>query len=161
MMRQMDEVLQQLRRTGAHVVLTTQAPTAPAQFHQIRRPTAGARTTSFGRLNQLLLQFAAQHPNDVTLVDLAGKVCPGGPPCPAKVDGITLRPFDGAHFSPQGAVWASEWLLRTSSRPAGKPPAGRHVACAREQAAAPRRPLARVPGVLRPARPTSRRRRAR
>jgi hypothetical protein len=59
----------------------------------------------------VLLRFAARHPRDVTLVDLAGLMCPGGPPCPEKLEnGITPRPLDGGHFSAASAVWAMRWL---------------------------------------------------
>ena len=37
-----------------------------------------------------------------------------------EVEGFVPRPFDGAHFSPRGAVWASEWLLPTIEK-AGEP----------------------------------------
>jgi hypothetical protein len=52
-------------------------------------------------------------------------VCPGPSPCPTKVDGISPRPADGGHFSPQGAVWAMQYLLPAIEQ-AGKP-AGRSV----------------------------------
>ena len=51
------------------------------------------------RLNALLRRFQARHRGEVTLVDLATKLCPNGPPCPAKVDGLHARP-DGRHFTP-------------------------------------------------------------
>jgi peptidoglycan/LPS O-acetylase OafA/YrhL len=110
-LRRMDHALAKLRATGAKVLITTQASTAPAKFHVITEAQQNAQDEGFARLNQLLVKFAGRHPNDVTLVDLANTVCPGGVPCPEVVDGITLRPFDGGHFSPEGAVWASEWLL--------------------------------------------------
>jgi len=31
-------------------------------------------------------------------------VCPGGPPCPERIEGPTLRP-DGGHYSDEAAVW--------------------------------------------------------
>ena len=38
------------------------------------------------------------------LVDLGPVVCGGAPDdCPVEVDGVRLRPDDGAHFSPEGA----------------------------------------------------------
>jgi lysophospholipase L1-like esterase len=120
----MEKVLRRLRRTGAHVVIATQASTAPAKFHQIKEVDQEAQDQSFDRLNQLLIRFKAKHPDDVTLVNLADKVCPGGAPCPEKVDGIFVRPFDGAHFSPAGAVWASEWLLPYLEEAGGQPQSG-------------------------------------
>ncbi|MGZ4754860.1 MAG: acyltransferase family protein [Acidimicrobiia bacterium] len=122
--QRLERTLRMLRAHGARVVVASQAPAAPGRFHQIQETDEGVQDASFARLNQLLLQLAARHPGAVTYVDLAGKVCPGGPPCPAKVDGMTIRPFDGAHFSPQGAVWAAEWLVPSLETPGGKPPAG-------------------------------------
>jgi hypothetical protein len=111
MMRRMDAVLARLRRTGARVVIATQSSTAPAKLNNLSAADQASQDASFDRLNQLLLQFAARHPDDVTLVDLADYVCPGGPPCPERRDGIVVRPVDGGHFSPAGGVWASKWLL--------------------------------------------------
>jgi hypothetical protein len=111
MLGRMDATLAELRRNGAKVLVATQASTAPAQLNVITKAQQDAEDRSFVLLNQLLLKFAARHPGDVTLVDLADDVCPGGPPCPEKVDGVVLRPFDGGHFSPAGSVWASEKLL--------------------------------------------------
>jgi peptidoglycan/LPS O-acetylase OafA/YrhL len=113
MTKRMEKVLGKLRKAGAHVVIATLAPTAPAEFHVIKETDQEADDRAYDGLNQLLIRFAAKHPNDVTLVNLAGKVCPDGAPCPIKVEGFVPRPFDGAHFSPRGAVWASEWLLPT------------------------------------------------
>ena len=122
MTRRMDKVLKQLTQRGARVVIASQAPSAAAKFHRLQQGAQASEDASFGYLNNLLVQFAARHPGDVTVVDLAGQLCPGGPPCPTRVDGRELRPLDGAHFSPSGAVWASEWLLpylesTTGSRP--------------------------------------------
>ena len=41
---------------------------------------------------------------DQPLVELGPVVCAGSPgDCPTEVDGVRLRPDDGAHFSPEGA----------------------------------------------------------
>jgi peptidoglycan/LPS O-acetylase OafA/YrhL len=109
--KKMDAVLKRLVGTGAHVVITTQPSQVPAEFHQMTDADISSQGAAFDRLNLQLLKFAARHPKTVTLVDLAGKVCPGGSPCPTKVDGIQPRPLDGGHFSPQAAVWATKWLL--------------------------------------------------
>jgi peptidoglycan/LPS O-acetylase OafA/YrhL len=122
--RNMERVLRRLRRTGAHVVVATMAPAAPSRFHQLREGAEAAEEQAFDRLNLKLLELAGKHPEDVTIIDLAGKVCPKGPPCPAHVDGFTPRGFDGAHLSPRGAVWASEWLLPTLEAAAKKPASG-------------------------------------
>src|SRR5262249_4182213 len=49
----------------------------------------------------------------VSLIDFAGSVCPGGPPCPRSVHGIELRQLDGTHFTPDTAPWAAKRLLDT------------------------------------------------
>jgi hypothetical protein len=121
----MDVVLRRLTHAGAHVVLTTQPTEVPAVFHQMNDGDIASQRASYDRLNLQLLRFAARHPKTVTLVDLADRVCPGPSPCPTKVDGISPRPADGGHFSPQGAVWAMQYLLPAIEQ-AGKP-AGRSV----------------------------------
>ncbi len=124
MTRRMDKVLAQLTRQGARVVIATQAPSAAARFHRLQESSQANEDESFAHLDNLLVKFAARHPGDVTVVDLAGQVCPGGPPCPSEVDGLVLRPLDGAHFSPAGAVWVSEWLLPYLESTNGRPAAG-------------------------------------
>ncbi len=109
--QKLDGLLHQFQRTGTHLVLTTQPSEVDAEFHRPTDAEAKAQDAAFDRLNLQLLQFAARHPKAVTLVDLAGKVCPGGPPCPVNVEGLTPRPLDGAHFSPQSAVWVTKYLL--------------------------------------------------
>ncbi len=122
--RNFERVLRQVRKRGAHVVVATQAPAAPGRFHRLQETAEADEDASFDRLNQQLLELAGRHPKHVTIVNLAGKVCPDGPPCPAEVDGFTPRPFDGAHFSPRGAVWASEWLLPTLEAATKQPASG-------------------------------------
>ena len=39
-------------------------------------------------------------------------MCPGGPPCPEVIDGLTLRP-DGQHYSDTAAVWLVAQLTDT------------------------------------------------
>jgi hypothetical protein len=91
MTRRMDTVLNQLTRSGARVVIATQAPSAAAKFHRLQQGAQANEDETFGHLNRLLVQFAARHPDHVTVVDLAGQVCPGGPPCPTEVNGRELR----------------------------------------------------------------------
>lgn len=107
----MDKVLARLERTDAHVVIAMLASTVPGIFNHPTDADAAAQDAAFQRLDGQLLRFTSRHPANVTLVDLAGKVCPGGPPCPIRVDGISPRPLDGGHYSPEGAVWAMRWLL--------------------------------------------------
>ncbi len=109
-MRRADRVISRLTRHGARVVIATEAPRVPgAAFGAASHPTAvdDQETT---RLNQLLLRIAGRHPSNVSLVDLAALLCPAGPPCPERINGLQPRP-DGNHFSADGGVWAARWLL--------------------------------------------------
>ena len=54
-------------------------------------------------------KFASQHQDQVSIVDMAGIVCPGGPPCPRVVDGVVLRP-DHVHFGNAGSLWVAQRL---------------------------------------------------
>ncbi len=109
-MARMDAALARLTSGGARVVLVTEAAPAPnpAQGTQLTDPKAD--DAGYVRLNALLRRFEARHPDTVTLVDLAAKVCPHGPPCPERVDGMHARP-DGRHFTPAAATWAARWLV--------------------------------------------------
>jgi peptidoglycan/LPS O-acetylase OafA/YrhL len=109
-MARMDAALARLTAGGAHVVMITEAAPAP-------NPAQGTQTTSikadddgYARLNALLARFQARHADQVTLVDLASKLCPSGPPCPAVVDRLHARP-DGRHFTPTAATWAARYIL--------------------------------------------------
>ena len=88
---------------GARLVLVTIPPQADNPLETPKRYQA-PRTE---HLNTLLAEFAAAHPNDVNLVDMAEIVCPGGAPCPTVVDGIVLRPKDGGHYEAEGAAWVA------------------------------------------------------
>jgi peptidoglycan/LPS O-acetylase OafA/YrhL len=109
MLAEIDQASRRLTAGGAHLVITTMAPRAP---NEIMTPSGIADEASrFVRLNELYTQYASAHPETVSVVDFAGAVCPGGPPCPRTVDGIDLRPLDGLHFTPETAGWAAQWLL--------------------------------------------------
>ena len=109
--QRLEKTLHRLQSTGARIVIANQPPPAAGRFRPIKETEEADEDASFARLDQVLLQFAAKHPKTVTLVNLAERVCPGGPPCPNQVDGLSLRGFDGSHFSPDGAVFAAEYLL--------------------------------------------------
>jgi peptidoglycan/LPS O-acetylase OafA/YrhL len=106
----MDTALARLTAGGARVVLVTEAAPAPNPAQGIETYDRHADDEGYARLNALLRRFAARHPENVTLFDLAARVCPGGAPCPSEVDGIEARP-DGHHFTPAAAVWAVRMLL--------------------------------------------------
>ena len=58
------------------------------------------------------LAIAADRLDALSLVDLNPIVCPGGPPCPERIEGLTLRP-DGGHYSEEAAVWLVAQLADT------------------------------------------------
>jgi hypothetical protein len=109
MLDEIDHAARRLTAGGAHLVITTMPPRAP---NELMTPSGAAdEAARFVRLNELYTQYGGAHPETVSVVDFAGAVCPGGPPCPRTVDGINPRPLDGLHFTPETAGWASQWLL--------------------------------------------------
>lgn len=60
-------------------------------------------------VNRVLTGFAAAHPDDTTVLDLAGYLCPGGR-FAAEKNGVQMRP-DGLHFSRAGANLVWRWLM--------------------------------------------------
>jgi len=111
-LRRMGRELRRLTRDGAKVVLVTVPPHTVADVFGNLVETPERENRRFEDFNALLLRFVAAHP-EVTLVDLSAKVCPGGIPCPRELDGFAPRGMDGSHFTPRGAVWATEFLAPT------------------------------------------------
>ena len=112
-MARMDDALARVTAGGAKVVLVTEASQAPNPARDVATYDPVADDAGYGRLNDLLRRFHARHPDTTEIVDLAAKVCPGDPPCPAEVEGMTARP-DGRHFTPAASVWAARWILTES-----------------------------------------------
>jgi hypothetical protein len=110
MMRRMDATLARITAYGAKVVLVTVAAPAPNDAQGAGSTTRAVDEASYARLDAIDRRFAAAHPGVVTLVDLAHRICPDGPPCPQEVGGVRMRP-DGRHFSPRAASIAAQWLL--------------------------------------------------
>jgi SGNH domain (fused to AT3 domains) len=108
MLDKIDQAARRLTAGGAHLMITTMAPRAP---NELVPPSDAAETSRYVRLNQLYTQYARAHPHSVSIVDFAGMLCPGGPPCSRTVDGIDPRPLDGLHFTPKTAPWAAGRLL--------------------------------------------------
>ncbi len=119
-MREIEEVRRILREhTSAPLVILTVAAPSTADAEDGTRAGARSNDNRYGLLNQLLRKFAARHPDDVEVVDLAHRVCPSGPPC-GNVDGFNPRGGDGRHFTPDGSVSAARWLypkLAEAARP--------------------------------------------
>jgi hypothetical protein len=110
MLRRMDQALARVTAYGAKVVLVTVAAPAPNDAQGTNNVDTAADDAGYARLDSLDRRFASAHPGKVTLVDLAHRLCPAGPPCPETVDGIRMRP-DGRHFTPTAAEIESRWLL--------------------------------------------------
>ena len=72
--------------------MLTEAAAAPNPAQDTATTSLEADNDGYARLNSLLRRFQARHRDEVTVVDLATKVCPTGPPCPAQVDGRNARP---------------------------------------------------------------------
>ena len=107
----MDAAYALFASTGARVVIATVAPPAPAAMINGGRIVSPKFDWRFASMNGEIEAFAARHRDGVTLVDVARKVCPAGPQCPADVDGIQPRHDDGVHFPPEGSVWLTRNLL--------------------------------------------------
>jgi peptidoglycan/LPS O-acetylase OafA/YrhL len=106
----MDAALARLTAGGARVVMITEAAPAPNPAQGTQQSSVAADDAGYVRLNALLRRFARRHPDQVAVADLAGKLCPSGPPCQELIEGMHPRP-DGRHFTPSAAVWAAQWLL--------------------------------------------------
>ena len=116
MLEQMDLTLARITRKGARVVVVTSAPSAPNDGDLTDGTKKRIADQSYARLRRIEERFAERHRDQVTLVDLAARVCPGGAPCPAEVDGVNLRP-DGRHFTRGPRRWRP-----TGSCPRSWPP---------------------------------------
>ncbi|MCU1466859.1 MAG: hypothetical protein JWM72_2787 [Actinomycetia bacterium] len=110
MLRRMDQELARVTAYGAKVVLVTVAAPAPNDAQGTNNASTAADDEGYARLDRIDRKFAALHPGQVTLVDLAHRLCPAGPPCPEDVDGIRMRP-DGRHFTPTAAAMQGRWLM--------------------------------------------------
>ena len=81
-------------------------PLAATDYTQDPKPSA----IQNAHLNGLIRQFAREHPENLSVVDFANIVCPGGYPCPEVIDGLRLRP-DGGHFTKETSTWVAERLV--------------------------------------------------
>jgi peptidoglycan/LPS O-acetylase OafA/YrhL len=91
------EMLRRVEAGGAPVMFMVEAPRVPGEMRTT--DLHGPATTVW----PALLREVAQA-TDQQLVELGPVVCAGEvADCPTEVDGVRLRPDDGAHFSPEGA----------------------------------------------------------
>jgi len=117
LLAKLEESLQHLTQQGARLMIVTNSPRAEQSETYVRIPAEDAKIE---RLNQIYRRFAARHPESVKVVDLESIVCPDGPPCPEEVDGLRLRPRDGAHFEGSGPAWVAPRLLDAVERAASR-----------------------------------------
>jgi lysophospholipase L1-like esterase len=110
MLRRMNDALARITKYGAKVVLVTVAAPAPNDAQGTTNSSNAVDNASYARLDRIERRFAAEHPDTVTIADLAHRLCPNGPPCPEEVEGLRMRP-DGRHFTPTAATVAAEWLM--------------------------------------------------
>jgi peptidoglycan/LPS O-acetylase OafA/YrhL len=109
-----DLTLERLRSGGALVVLVPPFHTERGDPAECDGPaglaTAACIEPTFanGALRTIYLDWAARHP-DLTVLDLADRLCPSAP-CPPVIDEVNLR-RDLIHFSSSGAQMVSRWLL--------------------------------------------------
>ncbi|HKE76524.1 MAG TPA: acyltransferase family protein [Acidimicrobiales bacterium] len=106
----MDAALARLTAHGAHVVVLTVPAAAPNDAQGAANTSNAVDDASYLRLDHILRTFARHHPQAVTLVDVAARLCPAGPPCPAEVHGVRMRP-DGRHLTPAAAAVTAHWLM--------------------------------------------------
>jgi len=100
------EMFGRLTTSGAAVALLTVPDNIDGQIR-----AADAETTRrIGLLNALVSDIAATATGRITTLPFDQIVCPATP-CPTQVDGVTLRPRDGAHFdTAEGARFVAERL---------------------------------------------------
>jgi peptidoglycan/LPS O-acetylase OafA/YrhL len=119
MLQRMNAELARVTAYGAKVALITIAAPAPNDAEGTSNTSNAVDDASYARLDSIDRRFAKLHLGTVTLIDLAHRLCPSGPPCPENVDGLRMRP-DGRHFSPKAATIEAQWLLPQLARLIGR-----------------------------------------
>jgi hypothetical protein len=115
MLARMEDALARLTLGGARVVMLTVPAPAPNDAQGTSNTSNAVDDASYRRLDSIERRFAKRHPGKVTIIDLAHRVCPKGPPCPEFVGGERIRP-DGRHFTPEAATRLSRWLMTQIAR---------------------------------------------
>jgi hypothetical protein len=109
--RRLDAAFDRLTAGGARLLVATIAPPAPSGLLLGERVVSPEFDWKFADMDAALEALVERHRPRAELVDLARKLCPDGPPCPADVDGVEPRKLDGPHFDPAGSVWLARWML--------------------------------------------------
>jgi hypothetical protein len=104
LLHDIDAAARRLTSRGAHLVLLTVAPPGATAT------TPGDIGHAEARYNTMLREYAAKHSNTTSVLDILPFVCPDGPPCPAMVRGVVLRP-DSIHYTHDTAPVVARWLL--------------------------------------------------
>ena len=102
-----DASVARLTAGGARVVFLAPAPPAA----ESGEPYDPEQAVALQRLAALLREYARQHADRVTVVEMSEISCPSGPPCPADVGGFQPRYRDGNHFEEPGATWVAQQLF--------------------------------------------------
>ncbi len=122
---QLEAAVQLLTARGGRVVIAT-APEVLTLHAPPCRPGvaagAGCPTESkrVAALDAVAHEVADAHPTQVTLVDLGGRLDPGGR-FAGTIDHVVVRAADGVHLTEPGGEWLTPWLLPriVAARPAG------------------------------------------
>ena len=103
-----DQQVRDFNGRGASVVLVTVPVMASVDSRPAPFPQKQTRISSY---NEVLIAYAAAHPN-TGVVDLASHICPTGDPCDdLDPDGKRFRPTDGIHFEGAAAARVAAWLV--------------------------------------------------
>ena len=102
----LDDLVGDLRSTGAPVILVTAPGTSLSWVLERVKPGMPARVAC---TNKVLRDIARDTPG-VSVIDLASYICPPGKPCLQDIDGANLRE-DGLHFQGDGARAVNNWLI--------------------------------------------------
>ena len=103
-----DQQVRDFNGRGASVVLVTVPVLASVDSRPAPFPQKQTRISSY---NEVLIAYAAEHPN-TGVVDLAAHICPSGDPCDdLDPDGNRFRPTDGIHYEGAAAATVAAWLV--------------------------------------------------
>ena len=114
--QRLDRRVDSFGQLGARVFLALPAPSTAGNFGGRIVRSDHALDQAMLRLGDFLTRYAQRRSGTVSTLDLSALVCPGGPPCRPVVDGRRLRPADGTHFDPAGAVRVASWLWERVGR---------------------------------------------
>jgi hypothetical protein len=110
------EVVDAIAPAGSGRVVILLAEAIPASGTSTGPASAG-RAAEARTHRAVLRDVARADPERVRVIDLGQWLCPGGAPCPTKVDGVRARPADGGHLSPEGALWLAPRLVAALGLP--------------------------------------------